>query len=441
MKQYRIAISVFLIVFQGITAQAEDMNFQTIWKLISDKSHVQKATQLESDAVKEAKNRSARHWLPRLYLDVKGYQTSDPGSSFIGLLEQRAVTQTDFDLDAINHPDQHFYTRGALGLDFPLYEGGMKVAEYRMQNHFSNSKEQEIIKIRNEQYAEVAKTFGALAVIDQQKNKLSEMNNTLARLLKGYKLGIRSNPVGYSGLLGLRSLSNRLQGLLKQYGLQSEALYLALKEMGLEKNSDWRPQFEDVTKFTKKFLTVNKLEESSAARSVKEKAMASKEASQMGKARFLPKIGAFAETYAFSGSRATANGYTAGLYLQWNLFSPSDYGTLKESKLHTAAADYYAQAYAEKERAEFHSLQKTSESLLANIELLSDSEKIMTEQVQVTENLFKNGSVNALQFVEVLSRRVDLISSQTEAQMSLIKTDAEKILKTHFVIPLEGNAL
>ena len=64
----------------------------------------------------------------------------------------------------------------------------------------------------------------------------------------------------------------------------------------------------------------------------------------------------------------------------------------------------------------------------------------MSEQTRVTETLFKNGSVNTLQLVEVLSRRADLIVSQTEAHLGLIKTSAEMILKTQFTIPNENTA-
>lgn len=439
--QITILISVFLV--QSVSVQAEDIDFPTVWKIISEKSHAQKATQLESEASATTQGRAARHWLPRLYIDIKGYQTNDPGSSFIGLIEQRAVESTDFSPDAINHPDQHFYTRGALGVDLPLFEGGIKVAEYKMQKHLATSKENEVFTVRNEQYSEVAKTYGSIAVLSEQKNKLLEMNKTLERLLRSYRLGVKSNPVGHSGLLGLKSLSNRLQGVLNQYGAQSEALYAVLNEMGLERKTDWNPKFENVIKYTQQFMASESYVESTSSKSMKEKALASKEVSGMERARFLPRLGAFAESYVFNGNRATANGYTAGLYLQWNLFNPTDFGALKESKLRAAAAENFAEAVSQKERAEYQVLLKSSESLRANIELLNDSDKIMTEQVQVTENLFKNGSVNALQFVEVLSRRVDLIISQTDAQLSHIKTEADKILKTHFAIPhvVEGKSL
>ena len=46
--------------------------------------------------------------------------------------------------------------------------------------------------------------------------------------------------------------------------------------------------------------------------------------------------------------------------------------------------------------------------------------KITSEQVLVTEKLFKNGSVNALQLVEVLSRRADVMENKKQIEMSLL---------------------
>jgi outer membrane protein TolC len=145
----------------------------------------------------------------------------------------------------------------------------------------------------------------------------------------------------------------------------------------------------------------------------------------------------FAEGYMFNGDRDTANGYTAGLYLQWNLFNPADYGTLKEARLKSMAAEKYSEAMEQRERAEGKALEKAITAYKENLQLLNDSQKILAEQTQVTETLFKNGSINALQFVEVLSRRADVVDNQTEASLGLLKASSEGIVKTRFELPAE----
>ncbi len=435
MAQWTSFVFLQLMIFI-VGAQAEQVPFTKVWNSISQTSPGLKAAELQSQAAMEAKDRAERHWLPRLYLDARSYQTNAPGQSFFGLLEQRSLRQSDFNPDSINNPDSEVFTRGSLGVDLPLYEGGMKSAQFSLQNHLSQSQDHEAAGVRVEQYSEVAKAYGSLGLLEQQKQKLLNLKQIIDRLLKSYQIGVKSNPVGYSGLLGLKSLSNRVQGLLVQYEAQSQAYYVALKEMGFT-TANWSPQAEETIVFVDKYLASQSAESSFQVESLKEKSLVAQEASKMEKARFLPRVGAFAESYIFNGSRDTANGYTAGVYLQWSLFNPSDYGTHKEAQIKSLAAQKYTEAMEQKERAEKLSLDQAIQALKSNIRLLEDSQKILVEQSQVAESLFKNGSINALQFVEVLNRRVDLVTSQSEAGLSLLQTSSQKVLKTRFELPQE----
>jgi hypothetical protein len=62
---------------------------------------------------------------------------------------------------------------------------------------------------------------------------------------------------------------------------------------------------------------------------------------------------------------------------------------------------------------------------------LADSEKLLDEQIKIANTLFRNGMINALQLVEVLSRRVDLVGLQTEARMNLINVESQLLLSTN----------
>ena len=168
--------------------------------------------------------------------------------------------------------------------------------------------------------------------------------------------------------------------------------------------------------------------------SVKETVKASAEAANMEKAKFLPRVGAFAESYVFNGNRTTANGYNAGIYLQWSLFDSNDYGGLKEAKLKSLSAAKYSEASQQQERAERAALSESIKSLRQNIELLNDSHKLLVEQSKMTRTLFKNGSINALQIVEILSRRTDLIVQQCEAELNLIKAGSQIVTKQKFEV-------
>jgi hypothetical protein len=214
-------------------ALAADLTLEQVWDQISQASKEQQAARLEYQAASEAQARSSRHWLPRIYLDAKSYQTDDPGASFFGALAQRSVTSADFAPNSLNHPDAQLYSRGALGLDLPLYEGGMKVAQEAMQAHFAAAKGLEVSLTKLAQYSEVARAYGSLNALAEQTSKLEDLRAGLERVMKAYQLGNKSNPVGYSGLLGLKTVANSIKGQLAQNQASVQQIRKELAEMGL----------------------------------------------------------------------------------------------------------------------------------------------------------------------------------------------------------------
>ena len=422
------------------SVHAETLSFASAWNKINEGSAAQESSRLQTESLTESQARVSRHWLPKVYLDAKTYQTNDPGASFFGLLEQRSIKQTDFNPDSINHPDSHIYTRGALGLDLALYEGGMKSSQVDLFRHSVAAQQNTTSQIQVEQYSTVGLSYGSLSVLEQQRIRLQGLSSEVSRMIKSYQLGSKSNPVGYSGLLGMKSLANRISGLLNQYDAQSKAHYAVLRELGL-RDSSWSPENINSNTFvTRYFDRSSKQGEPVASykiESAKENVKASEEMANMEKAKFLPRAGAFAETFIFNGNRDTANGYNAGLYLQWSLFDPSEYGSLREAKLKSMAAAKYSEATEQQERTERAALNESLKSLRQNIELLNDSYKLLVEQAKMTNTLFKNGSINALQIVEILSRRTDLIAQQGEAELELIKAGAEIVTKQKFDIAMQ----
>lgn len=425
------------LLLHPFTVAANTLSFAEIWRKVSESSPAQEGARLRTQSVEESLSRAKNHWLPKVYLDARSYRTNDPGNSFFGLLEQRKVETTDFSPNPLNHPNSQTFTRGALGLNLAFYEGGMKQAQTEMFRHQVASQKLLASQIELEQYAQSGFAYGMIASRQTQKAKFKELSGEISKLMKRYQLGQKSNPVGYSGLLGMKSLANRIAGLVEQLEAQENASYGVLKEMGI-KEVNWIPQSFDARAFVDQYLsTPQSLQESRSYKTLAEieETQAANQASTMEKARYLPRAGAFAEAYLFNGSRATSNGYTAGLYLQWNLFDPSDFGRYKEAKLQAMAADQFTQASIQRENAEQKNLLETIRALRSNLARLDESDKLLSEQTRVSSTLFKNGSINALQFVEILNRRTDLISLQSEAEMSLLKTATEQIKKYKFEVP------
>jgi outer membrane protein TolC len=435
------SLVLILLLPLGAIAQTNTLPFGQVWNEISANSPAQEASRLQSEAMNEAKNRATHHWFPSIYLDARSYQTNDPGNNFFGLLEQRSLLQSDFNPSTINTPGTNAYQRGALIMDLPFYEGGMKSNQVEMLKHSVNAQQNSTNQVQIDLYSQVGLSFGSIGVLEQQQIRFQDLKSEIQRLKKSYKLGNKSNPVGYSGLLGIESIENRLNGLLNQYAAQSRAYYAALKEMGL-KYEKWSPLMKDSKSFVESYLLVNNsaqqknesVHSSFKIQSLKENVAASEKMADMEKARFLPRVGAFAETYVFQGSRTEANGYNAGLYLQWKLFDPADYGLLNEAKTKSLAAKKYSEAMEQQERAEQAGLNESLNALQENIVLMDSSYKLLLEQSKITVTLFQSGAINALQIVEVLNRRAELISQQCEAELALVKAASQVITKNKFDI-------
>lgn len=435
----RIRYIVLLAVtgfFQSV--HAESLSFPAVWSQINQGSPAQEASRLQTEVMISSQSRAEKHWLPRVYIDAKSYQTNDPGASFLGVLEQRSLQQSDFNSDLINHPESRLYTRGALGVDLALFEGGMKSAQVDLFKYSVEAQKSASAQVQIEQYAQVGLAYGSLLVLAEKKDRLQTLSREIAGMLKKYQLGSKSNPLGYSGLLGMKSLQIRLTGLINQYQAQSRSYYAGLKEMGLQE-ANWSPGAGvNISGFVKRYFSLPEVNSSAASsyrsESTKQKVAASLEMANMEKAKSLPRFGAFAESFVFSGDRAQANGYNAGIYLQWNLFDPADYGSFGDAKLKAQVAAKSSEAADQQERAERAALFESVGSLKENIGLLNESYQLLLEQSKMTETLFRNGSINTLQIVEILSRRADVIAQQAQAELALIAAAAMSVTKSKFDI-------
>lgn len=432
---YAAMSASLVLLICTVETNAETLSFVDVWKKISRSSPALEGAKLKAEAADQSRDRAERHWLPRIYLEAKTYRTNDPGASFMGVLEQRKLEPADLSTDELNHPAAHNFSRGALGIDIALYEGGAKKAQASMYDHLSVAEHHNEMQTEIEQYSVSGVAYASISSLRRQKSKLKDLSRELEKLMKEYQLGRKSNPVGYSGLLGMKSLANRITGLIDQFDSQERAHFASLSEMGVH-DHDWSPQLISSTAFVDLYFRpkLQRTRESHRNLAIAASAQASEEMAQMERARFIPRVGAFAESYAFNGNRDTANGYTAGLYMQWNLFDPNDYGRYREAKLAAAAAQKWGEASALQERVERFALGDSVTTLKNNLTRLEDSDKLLIEQTQVSTTLFRNGSIGALQFVEILNRRTDLIHQQTEMELSLLKISASLIAKFNFEI-------
>ena len=416
-------LAVVMVLSTLVQAQAQSVkSFDELWSQIYQKSHQQKSIAQEKVANDEALSRAQRHWLPRAYVAGQWFSTNDPGQVFFNNLGQRSIEQADFAPSFLNHPDSSTYKAGVLGVDLPLYEGGMKSNQSSMYRSLVQASEMEMKAKKSEEYGEFGRQYGGLIIYTEKTQKLQELKISLEKIISNYQVGAQSNPVGYSGLLGLNGVQNRIEGMVYEFEMKiaNAKKWIDTKA---EINESWRPaQDQKLNAFLAHNLSqTSAISYSSMLLAQDLKVGTLENMKDMEKARFLPRVGLFAQNQLYSGDRDTANSQTFGLYLMWDLFNSDSYGRVAEANAKAMAAKAKLEAFKQEETIMNQQLLESKETLEKNLVLIEKSDKLLQEQTQNAMKLFRSGMLSALQLAEVINRRVDLIKDKTQAESQYLE--------------------
>ena len=146
------------------------------------------------------------------------------------------------------------------------------------------------------------------------------------------------------------------------------------------------------------------------------------------RSRYLPKIGLFGNESLTHGSRDTGYEATAGVYLAWSIFSPDNYNRMSEQEERKEASARERQQVTSDDRIVRRTLNENEIALEKTLKVLSESDQILGEQVEVASRLFQSGSISALQLAEVYNRRADLILNLREVEKNWIAVKGKKAI-------------
>ena len=411
------ALALLVISHMAMGQAPVAKSFDTLWDELYQKSYHQKSASLEKEAIDLSLSRANKHWLPRVYVEGKWLSTNDPTQIFFNNLGQRSILQSDFIPSDLNNPNRKSFKTATLGIDLPLYEGGMKSSQSSMFQSLVKASELEMKAKKSEEYAEFGRHYGGILLHTQNEQHLTDLVKNLEKIISNYQVGSQSNPVGYSGLLGLKGVENRIQGMLYEFDLKisNSKKWINTKT---EFKEEWIP---DVSQKLKDFLTQNLSQSSSASYSSmmlsqEFKVKTLENAKDMEKARYLPRVGLFAQNNLYSGDRDTANAQAYGLYLMWELFNSDSYGRVGEAHAKAMAGQAKLEAGKQEEKIMQDQLLESKATLEKNLVLLEKSDNLLKEQTQNAMKLFRSGMLSALQLAEVINRRVDLIDNKNKAE-------------------------
>jgi outer membrane protein TolC len=467
-NRWKIARNAILVtsIFYSLSVYGSEVTYPELWSEIERNSSLQKSKYLEWKAALIAKERSEKHWLPKIYTDLRSYQTNDPALNLLGKLGQRSATEADFSTasgrlrpgnlldsnnqpytsinsqnlglfssDTLNRPGSNQYARGTLGMDLPLYEGGTGTKKKELALKKWEGLQIEWQAIRKSEFAQSGYLYRGIQTLQESLDRLKSIETKLDKFLSRYQLSNRANPVGYSGYLALSNLSNRIK-LTKQNLESMKSTFERSLEI-LSGLSKVEPKPQDLETFLDEFFPFSeRLTDSKSILAYQKFAEIEKLNADMENAKFEPKIGLYSEAYAFQGSRDLASSYTAGVYLQMNLYNPADSGSVAEANLKAESA---YQAYLEKRKMEIQyreNLIRDSKTAKENLKILNLSWARQMEQIQIIQNLYQNGSITAGQYAEALSQALDLNERIHESELEWIQSRTElSIFSTEDTVP------
>jgi len=436
------AVSVALVASASGAPRADELlSYEQVWTKVRGDSAGARGADEELAAARKAADRASRHWWPRVFADARAYTTDDAGLLLFSKLGSRSLSGSDLSPFAMNFPDGQVYQKATLGAELPLFEGGAKVAESRFRQKMVRGREFEKEALLLSEYAETAGLYGALLISDQQEKELLPIQTLVASTIARYELGAKGNPVGYSGLLGLKNLSHRIEGELEMIRARRDGARKALAEKA-ELPAGWQPSGASIPDFVADFLERGRygrngaLETSYAVSAQQVMADGLEELKSAERARFLPRIALFAEGSYVSGNSANATAGTAGGFLQWELFSAPSFGAVGQAELTAAAARSRAEAARVRAASDFAKAERVSRALRDQMRLADRSLALLEEQSEAARKLFLNGSINALQLTEVFSRTVDLISAKAQMKEQYLNVNAQVIQLVPFEIPV-----
>ena len=426
------SIFIFALLSFGAIALAEPvLPFGELWQKIEQQDPSLEQKQLEKQAAQAGAKMAQNHWLPRLRVGSQVLSSDAPGTALFMKLGQTEIEAADFDPTDLNNPGRETYILAGAQLDWALYEGGRGRAGAKAGSQFLAAAGEAEQGQKLFTYIDALKNYRDLLTFQKENSALQEVGKLVDRVVARYQVGRKGNPVGYSGLLGLKGLRNRVSGLIETNRAQSQGIRASLSQQAGGLPKDWQPVASG-----KSWLALSSQRQNSPrAKALQLQAQGKGHMADAQKSRWLPQVGARVNYDRVQGDRGEGDAVSGGLYLQWELLSPENRGSFRQAHFQAQAAEAAARVALQQEEVQWQESQSALSATRENLKLLAASDQLLSEQMRVSQKLFLNGSMNALQLTEVLSRRVDLLLDQSKAQRQLHSLEGAQFMLSGGKLP------
>ena len=360
----------------------------------------------EIELANSALNATQSGFLPKVTVSHTGFYTNDPLNAFGFQLQQRTVSQEDFNPVLLNNPDGLFHFNTKLSaqqpiLNFDLFSARaaakekLKAVEYQRQ--FAQAHLE--VEIKNT-YTNLQFLYEARKAVEQGVSAYQEtLRNTENLEKQGY-----AKPADVLMVkVGLTEVQNRQIEIDNNIANLSDYLSWLM-------GKDAQTIYEPTQSLTQNALPhpVQKFSEQRAdILAMKKGIEARNNMVAMNKRGLLPRMNAFGEFNYFDKDITGfgANSYLAGISLSWDIFKGNEIrNKVAMERINVGKAEKELQLYIEKNELE---LQKALRELTTNqskINLAETAREQAVESLKIIENRHAQG----------LEKTADLLVSQAK---------------------------
>lgn len=409
MNAKNLILTIFGFLTGSVFAQQPLQLQQAIDQMKANNTQL-KVQQHEIDFSNAELSGTLSGFLPKISVSHTGFYTNDPLNSFGFKLQQKVVTQADFNPILLNNPDEmyHFNTKFSIQqpiLNFDVFSARkalkekIKATEYQKQF----AEEMLAVEIKNA-YTNLQFLYEAKKAVQKGISAYQEvLRNTQNMEKQGYAKpsDVLMVQVGLTEVQNreieidnnISNLSDYLSWLM---GKDSVEIYIPTEALTqnvlFSENSNFSENRADILAMKSGLEAQNKMV-------------------SMNKKELLPRLNAFGE-YNLNDKDIVgfgANGFMVGLSLSWDIFNGNEtFNKIKQSKISFEKSQTEMQLYIEKNQLELQKSKRDLTSNQAKIQLAKTAKEQAGESLRIFENRYTQG----------LEKTSDLLVSQA--------TDLEK---------------
>lgn len=343
-------------------------------------------------------------FLPKISASHTGFYTNDPLNSFGFKLQQRMVTQADFNPDLLNNPDAmyHFNTKFAIQqplLNFDVFSARKALKEKIKATEYQKQFAEDMLTV------EIKKAYTNLQFLYEAKKAVQQGISAYEEVLRNTRNMEKQGYAKPSDVLmvqvGLTEVQNREIEIDNNISNLSD--YLSWL-MGKESGEIYAPA-EQLTQNT--WIDKNSVFSQNRADilAMKSGLEAQTKMVSINKTGLLPRLNAFGE-FNYNDKKVVGfgtNGYMAGLSLSWDIFNGNQsLNKIRQSKISVEKSQTEMQLYIEKSQLELQKAKRDLASNQAKIVLAKTAREQAGESLRILENRYAQG----------LEKTSDLLVSQ-----------------------------